>query len=89
MIDFGTSENWVYNSSRDTVTFHVYQDGSPITCRVSMEAITDHFGFCDSDDEVLQKAKENFDEITDQIGYKIARGQFEEGAEVVLRSQDW
>jgi hypothetical protein len=38
-----------------------------------MEAITDHFGFCDNDDEVLQRAKGNFDEITDKIGHKIAR----------------
>ena len=88
MIDFGTNENWAYHSNIECVVFTVIDDDQPITCKVSMEAITDHFGNCD-EQEILDKAKEHFDEITDQIGFKIARLQFEEDGSILLRSGDW
>lgn len=37
-----------------------------------MEAIRDHFGNCE-EKEILDKAKEHFDEITDQIGDELIR----------------
>lgn len=88
MIDYGTNENWAYHSNIECVVFTVRDDDHPITCKVSMEAITDHFGNCD-EQEILDKAKEHYDEITDQIGFKIARLQFEEDGSVLLRSGDW
>lgn len=89
MIEYGTNENWAYHSNIDCVEFTVRDDGQPITCKISMEAITDHFGNCKDEAEVLDKAKEHFDEITDQIGDKIGRKRFEEDGSILLRTGDW
>lgn len=88
MIEYGTNENWAYHSNIECVVFTVSDDGKKITCKVSMEAITDHFGNCD-EQGVLDKAKEHFDEITDQIGDKIGKKRFEDDGSILLRSGDW
>ena len=88
MIDFGTNETWAYHSNTECVVFTVRDEGQPITCKVSMEAIEDHYGNCD-EQEILDKAKEHFDEITEQIGDKIGRKRFEEDGSILLKSGDW
>ena len=89
MINYGTNGNWAYHPNIECVVFTVRDDDKPITCKVSMEAIEDHYGNCKDEAEVLDKAKEHFDEITDQIGDKISSNRFEEDGSVLLRSQDW
>jgi len=89
MIEYGTNENWAYHSNIECVVFTVIDDDQPVTCKVSMEAIEDHYGNCNDVGGILDKAKINFDEITDQIGFKIARLQFEEDGSILLRSGDW
>jgi len=88
MIEYGTNENWAYHSNIECVVFNVISDGQSIICQVSNEAIEDHYGDC-TEQEILDKAKEHFDEITDQIGFKISVNRFEEDGSVLLRSQDW
>ena len=87
MIEFGTNENWRYQS--DWVEFTVKNETQTIRCKVSREAIEDHYGDCDTDEERLNKAKEHFDEITDEIGHIILAGRFEDDGTILLRSKDW
>lgn len=54
-----------------------------------MEAIEDHYDNCETEDAILDKAKEHFDDITDIIGDKVGKKLFEEDGSILLRSGDW
>ena len=85
-LDFGTNENWLWDSGRLVVQFEVKDDGGKsYLCRVSREYIADNFGNPGTDTECFQAAKEHFDQITDLAGFFISAGQFEEDGSVLIR----
>jgi len=44
---------------------------------------------CANDDEILDKAKEHFEDIIDEIGDKCGKRLFEEDGSILLRTTDW
>lgn len=88
MFDFGTNEEWSYHSNTECVVFTVINNEEKINCRISMEAIVDHYGDCE-EDEILDKAKEHFDEITDIVGHKITANKYEKDGSILIRTNDF
>ena len=92
-IEYGTNENWRWKD--ESVEFSVNDSGREILCRVSYECIRDNFDERDNFNEplgmreCLALTKARFDKITDLVGEKIARAQFEEDGTVLIRSSDW
>ena len=89
MIEYGTNENWKWDSARMAVRFEVTANGKPVTCIVTRECIDDHMGNPESDAARLREANERFDAITDKIGRLIALGRIDENGMVFLRTADW
>ncbi len=84
VIEYGTNETWAYHTDIGAIVFTIVVHGKVTTCKVFRETIEGLYGACESEMEVLDKAKENFDEITDRIGFKAHRKQFEEDGSIVL-----
>ncbi len=71
------------------VQFSVEVGRREILCRVSREAISNHFGEdLRTAEDCLDAAKESFDGITDRLGRKILLRQFEPDGSVLLRNED-
>ena len=89
MINYGNPKDIKWDNERDGVIFSVLQDDREIISRVSHAAIEDHFGNPRGKRACLTAAKKHFDEITDQVGHKIALGAFEPDGSILLKSADW
>ncbi len=90
MIDFGHAGDMRWVGEAKEVQFSVEVGNRDILCRVSQEAIGNHFGEDDprSGDEYLDAAKESFDSVTNRVGRKILLRQFEPDGSVLLRTED-
>lgn len=75
-----------HDGSGHQVSLKIDVDGRQIICRVSEEYLSDTYAPDLSGVEVLDIAKEHFDEITDLWGHKITNGQFEKDGSVLIRS---
>ena len=84
MIDFGNARNMRWVSE---VQFTVSVARRDFICRVSQEAIEDHYDGA-TGEGCLEAAKENFDDITRRAGRKILLRQFEPDGSVLLRTED-
>ncbi len=89
MIEFYSAENMGWDSTHEETRLKVLKDGNSILCRISREAIEDHYDSPQSAEACLDAAKQHFEEITDGFGRLIAAGRFEEDSSVLLRSSDW
>ena len=88
-INYGSNEDWRWDLDTEEVRFVVYDDGTEILCRVTRECLEDHCGNPQDEDTCLTAAKENFDRITDQIGFYVKFGRFDPDGSVLLRTRDW
>ena len=89
MLDYGTNESWYWHSPTMEVRFRILKDGKPVVCRVTHECIKDHCGNPADESACFTAAKQNFDAITDQVGYYVSLGRFEPDGTVLLRTTDW
>ena len=89
MIEFYSAQNMYWDSTHEETRLKVLKDGNSILCRISREAIEDHYDSPQSAEACLDAAKQYFEEITDEFGRLIAAGRFEEDGSVLLRSRDW
>lgn len=87
MIEYGLSDALWWQG--DAACFHVIAYGKKVLCRVSAEAIDDHYGDSPDNGARLDKAKINFDQISDKVGHKVAVGNFEADGSILLRTLDW
>ena len=72
MIDFGHAGDMRWVGEAKEVQFSVEVGNRDILCRVSQEAIGNHFGEGPrSAEEYLDAAKESFGSITDRLARKI------------------
>lgn len=89
MIDFGHAGDMRWVGEAKEVQFSVEVGNRDILCRVSQEAIGNHFGEGPrSAEEYLDAAKESFGSITDRLARKILLRQFEPDGSVLLRTED-
>ena len=87
MIDFGHARDMRWVGEAKEVQFSVEVGRREIFCRVSREAISNHFG--DGPwTEYLDAAKKSYDSITDRLARKILLRQFEPDGSVLLRTED-
>ena len=87
MIDFGHAGDMRWVGEAKEVQFSVEVGNREILCRVSQEAIGNHFGEGPrSAEEYLDAAKESFG--TDRLARKILLRQFEPDGSVLLRTED-
>ena len=89
MIDYQSAKDWRWVIDAEEVQFTAVYGGLEILCRVTRDCIEDHCGNPATSDACFTAAKEHFGIITDQIGIRIAAGQFQPDGSVLLRSQDW
>ena len=89
MIDFGHAGDMRWVGEANGVQFSVKVGKRDILCRVSQEAISNHFGDGPRTvEECLDAAKESFDSITGRVGRKILLRQFESDGSVLLGTED-
>ncbi len=84
MIDFGNARNMRLVSE---VQFTVSVARREFICRVSQNAIEDHYGSA-TGEGYLEAAREHFDDIAGRAGRKILLRQFEPDGSVLLRTED-
>lgn len=90
MIAYGKSDDMWWDGSFMECRFRVYlDDRNSILCRISREAISDHFGNPETEQACFDVAKENFDEITDKVGEMLALERFESDGSILLRTSDF
>ena len=89
MIDFGDGTQWWWDGTYQEVRFTVTTVARPVRCRVSREAIADHFGNPEAAEACVDAPRSHFDEITTTVGVKINLRQFETDGSVLLRTADW
>ena len=94
MIDFGHAGDMRWVGEAKEVQFSVQFSVEVgrreiILCRVSQEAISNHFGEdLRTAEDCLDAAKESFDGIADRLGRNILLRQFEPDGSVLLRTED-
>lgn len=88
MIEFGNADSIWWEGSTDTACLFVKTQGRKVLCKVSAEAIDDHFGNATNDSARLDAAILHFDQITDVIGWKIVHNSFETDGSILVRSAD-
>lgn len=86
MMDFGNPDDMAWQG--EVARFFIRYQGKKISCRVSREAIEDHFGDQTSDGARLDAAKANWDRITDVAADKIFHDRFEQDGTILVRSAD-
>jgi hypothetical protein len=85
-IVFPHVETW--DGSNDQATFPANVDGERMLCRISWEALTDHFGG-DRGGDPVEPMRANRITIETKAEALIRAGHFEEDGSVLLRTSDF
>ena len=86
VIVFPAKETW--DGNREVVTFPAERNGDRISCSISIEALTDHFG-SDRGSDPLDTVRNNREPIERKAEGKIRAGLFEGDGSVLLMSRDF
>ncbi len=78
--------NW--NLERDEAVFTIgLDDGRPVDCRVTLEALEEYAGGAKIEDG-LSAAQEYLIKFEEDVGFLVAAGRFESDGTVLLRAAD-
>jgi len=88
MIKYGTSDDMYWRSDYMEARLVVTRGEQKITCRISREALSDHYGAPKTEEECFDVSRMHFDNITDIWGHMIAIGQFEPDGSVLIKTEN-
>ncbi len=88
MLEFGSSDRVRWDSDRLGITFIVYAGDKALRCYVSRAAIDDHLDYSTTG-TILDRARAQFDELTEQVRARIAARAFEADGSIRIRTDDW
>jgi len=88
MLEFGTSDRVRWDSHRLGITFIVYDGDKALRCHISRAAIDDHLDYS-TPGTILDRARAQFDELTEQVRSRIAARAFEADSSIRISTGDW
>jgi len=88
MLDFGSSDRVRWDADRLGVTFFVYDGNTAIRCYVSRAAIDDNLDYS-TPGTILDRARVQFDEIIEQVRFRIRARAFESDGSIRIKTGDW
>jgi len=88
MLEFSTSDRVHWDTDRLGVTFVAYDSGKVITCHVSRAAIDDNLDYT-TPGTILDKARAQFEELTEQVRARVAARAFEADGSIRIKTGDW
>ncbi|MBM3507463.1 MAG: DUF1488 domain-containing protein [Alphaproteobacteria bacterium] len=88
-VDFRDARYLTWNGFRKQAQFWVRVGRDEVLCRVSRDALVRRLGHIDTDRDLLQAARANFDEITQRCAALIDASRFERDGSVLLGPDDW
>ena len=87
MLKFPNASNIHWSLERDEAVFTIEQDGHPIHCRVTLEALEEYAGGAKIEDG-LSAAQDYLIKFEDDVAVLVAAGRFEPDGSVLLRASD-
>lgn len=88
MLDFGTPDQLRWDSDDLGVTFTVHDGDKAVTCHVTRAAIDDHLDYSQPG-TILDRARAQFEQIAEQIRYRVKARAFEADGSIRIRTGDW
>lgn len=86
---FNGPGTWRWDERDQEVRLSAWLDSRLVLCRVSREAIEDHYGERLTPRACLEAARDHFEEITSRLNDLILRGRFDADGSVLLGLADW
>lgn len=90
-LNHGSADEMFFRN--ESVNLYMEKAGVRILCRISKEAISDHYqeeyGPHPNDKQCLELAQKYFDELSDLVAQKIYKNHFEKDGSITLRSNEW
>lgn len=88
MLEFSASNEVRWDADRLGVTFVAHDGNKAITCYVSRAAIDDNLDYS-TPGTILDKARAQFEELTEQVRARVAERAFEADGSIRIKTGDW